>query len=268
MCKSHENCDQLLVSKVEFNYQNSQQNFFYLLIQFFQFGLISSKKCQPEIFPEIQRASRPYVFFCNRKLRFFQKTGRYFFSVYLRSLTLFLLSVGFGFNFKIQNDEMSWHCFVLVFNVMYRKKFQSISFLFKDAEFLLEAVSQRKADIDLKGIDNEEFVSNKKKPGRKPGTRLVPLGPDGNPCPELKTDLDQLRKRLRLLYNVVTKHTQQDGRETAEMFVQLPSKEKYPVYYEYIKNPIDLKMIDRKIRCNEVSWLIYLIFQRYLPDLV
>ena len=268
MCKSHENCDQLLVSKVEFNYQNSQQNVFLPTDPVFSIWVNFIKKVLTRNFSRNSESFKTICFFCNRKLRFFQKTGRYFFSVYLRSLTFFLLSVGFGFNFKIQNEEMSWHCFVLVFNDMYRKNFQSISFLFKDAEFLLEAVSQRKADIDLKGIDNEEFVSNKKKPGRKPGTRLVPLGPDGNPCPELKTDLDQLRKRLRLLYNVVTKHTQQDGRETAEMFVQLPSKEKYPVYYEYIKNPIDLKMIDRKIRCNEVSWLIYLIFQRYLPDLV
>ena len=135
--------------------------------------------------------------------------------------------------------------------------FETLNFGSQDAEFLLDAVTQRKADIDFKGVDSEEFVSNKRKPGRKPGTKLIPLGPDGTPCPELKTDLDQLRKRLRSLYNVIAKHSEPNGRETAEMFMQLPSKEKYPVYYEYIKNPIDLKMIDRKIRCNEVTSLEY-----------
>ena len=115
-------------------------------------------------------------------------------------------------------------------------------------------MTAKKTEIDTKGFEYDDYMLSRKKPGRKPGTKIIPIGPDGTPCPELKPDMDLLRKRLRAYYNLIAKHTEPDGRETAEMFMQLPCREAYPFYYEYITNPMDLKMIDRKIRSNDVSF--------------
>ena len=62
------------------------------MIYFFVFVSLT-KKGQSLIALEIESASRPYIFFDFRKMRYFQKTSQYFFSIYLHSLTLFKLSV-------------------------------------------------------------------------------------------------------------------------------------------------------------------------------
>ena len=70
----------------------------------------------------------------------------------------------------------------------------------------MNVVTDKKMEIENKGLNCIEFAPSRKKPGRKPGTKIIPLGPDGTPCPELKPDLDLLRKRLRVYYNLITKH--------------------------------------------------------------
>jgi len=47
-----------------------------------------------------------------------------------------------------------------------------------------------------------------------------------------------------------------DGRAIWEMFEELPSREEYPEYYQVIKDPIDLRAIDTKIKENSYNSLV------------
>ncbi|KAL3277952.1 hypothetical protein HHI36_013292 [Cryptolaemus montrouzieri] len=57
------------------------------------------------------------------------------------------------------------------------------------------------------------------------------------------------------LFNAVMTSTDTENKPLHTVFQLLPSKKKYPEYYEHIKNPIDLKMIAVKIQNNEYSSL-------------
>ena len=85
---SHDKRDRFPISKMEFNYQISQLNEEFLPV--FSNWVNFIKKCQVNL--EIQRVLRPSICFLGN-LRF-QKTSLFFY-VYLHSLTLFHLSVGF-----------------------------------------------------------------------------------------------------------------------------------------------------------------------------
>ena len=45
---------------------------------------------------------------------------------------------------------------------------------------------------------------------------------------------------------------QLDGRSLINIFVELPSKKEYPDYYQVISEPIDMKMIEYKIKQSQV----------------
>ncbi|KAG0309630.1 hypothetical protein BGZ98_000039 [Dissophora globulifera] len=51
---------------------------------------------------------------------------------------------------------------------------------------------------------------------------------------------------LRIL-DVIVKHEDKSGRQLAELFLELPSKEEYPDYYEDIEKPIAIDIIERNI---------------------
>ena len=59
---------------------------------------------------------------------------------------------------------------------------------------------------------------------------------------------DSLRKRLQTLYNSVLNYTNSDNVKLIGMFMEKPSLEEYPDYYEVIQKPIDMTMIQNKIR--------------------
>lgn len=52
---------------------------------------------------------------------------------------------------------------------------------------------------------------------------------------------------MRNLMNIVVKYTDSDSRVLSEPFMKLPSRHKYPDYYELIKKPIDIKRILAKV---------------------
>ncbi|XP_014291998.1 ATP-dependent helicase brm isoform X3 [Halyomorpha halys] len=58
---------------------------------------------------------------------------------------------------------------------------------------------------------------------------------------------NKLRRRMRNLMNIVVKYTDSDSRVLSEPFMKLPSRHKYPDYYELIKKPIDIKRILAKV---------------------
>ena len=73
-----------------------------------------------------------------------------------------------------------------------------------------------------------------------------------NPGSETSVDEDS---PLEELFAAVMTAQDESGRSISQIFQLLPSKEDYPDYYSYIKEPIDLKMIGTKIQCNAYSSL-------------
>nr|CAH8840900.1 unnamed protein product [Trichobilharzia regenti] len=57
----------------------------------------------------------------------------------------------------------------------------------------------------------------------------------------------QLDNPFELLFASIAKYVSESGRPLAPTFTHLPSRELYPVYYVVIKEPIDLRMIARRI---------------------
>ncbi|KAF9997195.1 hypothetical protein BGZ65_007217, partial [Modicella reniformis] len=50
------------------------------------------------------------------------------------------------------------------------------------------------------------------------------------------------------LYKLVLNHKDKTGRELADIFLALPSKEEYPEYYEIIKSPMSLQLVLSRIK--------------------
>lgn len=47
----------------------------------------------------------------------------------------------------------------------------------------------------------------------------------------------------------------EEGRSLIDPFVELPSKEEYPEYYDYITEPIDMNMIEEKVQADRVRYM-------------
>lgn len=73
-----------------------------------------------------------------------------------------------------------------------------------------------------------------------------------NPGSEASMDDDSPFEEL---FAAVMTAQDDSGRSVSQIFQLLPSKDDYPDYYEYIKEPIDLKMIGTKVQSNAYSSL-------------
>ena len=78
---------------------------------------------------------------------------------------------------------------------------------------------------------------------------------DGTRSKDVKDEPDSPFEEL---FSTVMTATDEDGRSISQMFQLLPSKDDYPDYYKYIREPIDLKMIGTKIVSNAYATLIEL----------
>ncbi|KAF7257005.1 hypothetical protein EG68_05957 [Paragonimus skrjabini miyazakii] len=58
-----------------------------------------------------------------------------------------------------------------------------------------------------------------------------------------------------MFFASIVKHKNEDGRSLAPTFTYLPSREIYPVYYAVIKEPVDLRIIARRIQSGGYSSL-------------
>ena len=64
-----------------------------------------------------------------------------------------------------------------------------------------------------------------------------------------------LKKKLMAVYRSVVNKTDAQGRVLSELFVRRPSPKLYPDYYLVIKDPVDLREIQGKIKAGEFSGL-------------
>ncbi|XP_025107191.1 protein polybromo-1-like isoform X11 [Pomacea canaliculata] len=62
---------------------------------------------------------------------------------------------------------------------------------------------------------------------------------------------DGLRKRLNILYRIVYEYQDVNGRMLRNIFMGLPSRKDYPDYYQVIMEPIDMTMIEAKIKADK-----------------
>lgn len=115
----------------------------------------------------------------------------------------------------------------------------------QDAVLLQKVIADKRKELEGKKVSRELFEedSQSKKRGRIPESEKKKPGRKPNP--------DVLRKRLMTLYKCVFDYTDQECRPLRFIFMQLPSKKEYPDYYDVITNPIDMSMIEQKIKGNQ-----------------
>lgn len=62
-----------------------------------------------------------------------------------------------------------------------------------------------------------------------------------------------LKRRFKQLFKCLLNYCDEDGRYPIDLFMEKPSRKDYPDYYVVIKEPIDMKTIDAKIKSDHYS---------------
>ncbi|CAN6670816.1 transcription regulatory protein Snf2p [Trichomonascus vanleenenianus] len=91
------------------------------------------------------------------------------------------------------------------------------------------------------GVVAEDGIEETPRPGKRNAGRK-----SQGPAPSID-DLD-VEKVGNDIYEAVVEAQDETGRGRAELFLELPSKDLYPDYYQLIANPIALDMIDTKFK--------------------
>jgi len=66
-----------------------------------------------------------------------------------------------------------------------------------------------------------------------------------------KDPKDQLKKRLKVLFNSIYLWANSDNIQPIGVFLEVPSRKDYPDYYDIITEPIDMNMIEQRIKTNQ-----------------
>ncbi|XP_025829015.1 protein polybromo-1 isoform X3 [Agrilus planipennis] len=91
------------------------------------------------------------------------------------------------------------------------------------------------------------------KVGRKASTPVIDVKKDDEEASETSTNPDEDMNPYEELFTAVMTATDAENRPLHTAFQLLPSKKKYPEYYDVIENPIDLRAIAVKIQSTEYS---------------
>ncbi|KAJ7360053.1 hypothetical protein OS493_019144 [Desmophyllum pertusum] len=146
------------------------------------------------------------------------------------------------------------------------------SMLYKDAQRMQEHMKKKKIEVvkcmEEKGITLEEYKKKKKPKKTDPELPTVIEEASGEilhrkPKTEIRkpkkskrveeVDPIVLRKRMRQLYKAVVNYQDENGRYLSAIFVELPSAQDYPDYYQVISEPVCLSQIENNIRDNKYS---------------
>ncbi|XP_015750031.1 PREDICTED: protein polybromo-1-like [Acropora digitifera] len=145
------------------------------------------------------------------------------------------------------------------------------SMLYKDAQRMQEHMKKKKGEVinymEEKGISLEEYKKKKKakKMDQEPtikekvGGNIIQRKPKTELRKPKKSkkveDVDPiiLRKRMRQLYKAVVNYQDENGRYLSAIFVELPSAQDYPDYYQVISEPVCLSQIENNIRDTKYS---------------
>ncbi|XP_050674085.1 ATP-dependent helicase brm isoform X2 [Leptidea sinapis] len=98
--------------------------------------------------------------------------------------------------------------------------------------------------------DDDEVLDKKRKKGRKRRRNQEDSEEEETPSSskkKSKTEVNQLKKRLKSIMKKVIDYTDDNGRQLSEPFMKLPSRRELPDYYDIIKKPLDIKKIMYRI---------------------
>ncbi|XP_032517257.1 ATP-dependent helicase brm [Danaus plexippus] len=114
---------------------------------------------------------------------------------------------------------------------------------------LLQAIDEDMDEED-DDDDDDEVLDKKRRRGRKRRRNQDDSDEDEVPCTsrrKSKTELNQLKKRLKNIMKKVIDYSDENGRVLSEPFMKLPSRRELPDYYDVIKKPLDIKKIMNRI---------------------
>lgn len=113
----------------------------------------------------------------------------------------------------------------------------------------LKAIDEEDEEDEEEEDDDDEVLDKRRRRGRK---RRRQDDSDEDEIPssskkKSKTELNQLKKRLKNIMKKVIDYTDDTGRVLSEPFMKLPSRRVLPDYYDVIKKPLDIKKIMNRI---------------------
>ncbi|KAM3966517.1 LOW QUALITY PROTEIN: ATP-dependent helicase brm [Aphomia sociella] len=106
--------------------------------------------------------------------------------------------------------------------------------------------------------DDDEVLDKRRKKGRKRRRNQDDSDEEEVPSSskKSKTEVNQLKKRLKNIMKKVIDYADEGGRVLSEPFMKLPSRRELPDYYDVIKKPLDIKKIMNRIedsKYNDIS---------------
>ncbi|XP_078341270.1 protein polybromo-1-like isoform X7 [Crassostrea virginica] len=127
------------------------------------------------------------------------------------------------------------------------------SLLYQHAVILQKVMTDKKRELDRldskisrEFYDDDSQMSSSSKQRRSGG-----LSDSDKKRAKRATPEEMMKRRLWTLYRSVFDAADPEGRPLRYIFMQLPSKRDYPDYYHVITNPIDLSMIEAKLRADK-----------------
>jgi len=117
--------------------------------------------------------------------------------------------------------------------------------LWKDGNKLHKVMNARLEEL-LEG-DEDISAPATPAPAPPPPEKVEPEVKKASP----KDQKDQLKKKLKILFNSIYHWANADGIQPIGVFLEKPSRKDYPDYYDIISEPIDMNMIENKIKTNQ-----------------
>nr|XP_022295789.1 protein polybromo-1-like isoform X8 [Crassostrea virginica] len=128
------------------------------------------------------------------------------------------------------------------------------SLLYQHAVILQKVMTDKKRELDRldsKKISREFYDDDSQMSSSSKQRRSGGLSDSDKKRAKRATPEEMMKRRLWTLYRSVFDATDPEGRPLRYIFMQLPSKRDYPDYYHVITNPIDLSMIEAKLRADK-----------------
>nr|XP_034305706.1 protein polybromo-1 isoform X10 [Crassostrea gigas] len=148
------------------------------------------------------------------------------------------------------DDSLLYQHAVILQKVMIDKK-RELERLETNKDLGLDDMSSSQFDIPVMKISRDYFDEDSQMSSSSKQRRSGGLSDSDKKRAKRATPEEMMKRRLWTLYRSVFDATDPDGRPLRYIFMQLPSKRDYPDYYHVITNPIDLSMIEAKLRADK-----------------
>ncbi|XP_078341278.1 protein polybromo-1-like isoform X14 [Crassostrea virginica] len=147
------------------------------------------------------------------------------------------------------DDSLLYQHAVILQKVMTDKKRELDRLDSKDLG--LDDISASQFDLPVSKISREFYDDDSQMSSSSKQRRSGGLSDSDKKRAKRATPEEMMKRRLWTLYRSVFDAADPEGRPLRYIFMQLPSKRDYPDYYHVITNPIDLSMIEAKLRADK-----------------